>query len=250
MTKKIDIITIFPEYFDALEISLLGKAIQNDLIEVNVINLRDFAPAPHHNVDDTPYGGGAGMVMRADVLQGAINSCLSSSSDTDSDAVKPVIVFTSPAGIKFDQQLAHTFNEPEFDHIIFICGRFEGYDARLIPHYRGVLGEDKVIEVSIGDYVLNGGEVAVLVMIEAISRLIPGFMGNPESLIEESHELTQDGETLLEYPNFTKPRDFEGIAVPDVLLSGNHAKIAQWRMDQSLIRTVEQSSPPCHPEGA
>ncbi|MDR2508613.1 MAG: tRNA (guanosine(37)-N1)-methyltransferase TrmD [Candidatus Ancillula sp.] len=226
--KRIDIITIFPEYFEPLKLSLIGRAIENGVLEVNTVKLRDFAAPPHHSVDDTPYGGGAGMVIKPDVLSSAIDSVL------DDDAV---LIFTSPAGIKFTQPLAHQLKGDEFKHLVFICGRFEGYDARVVEYYRASLGAGRVFEVSIGDYVLNGGEVAVLVMVEAISRLIPGVVGNPDSLVEESHELSEDGVALLEYPNYTRPADFRGLSVPEVLLSGNHKAISDWRRGQSAQRT-------------
>ncbi|MDR0951170.1 MAG: tRNA (guanosine(37)-N1)-methyltransferase TrmD [Candidatus Ancillula sp.] len=240
---KISIITIFPEYFEPLKISLLGKAINKGIIEVNIINLRDFADPPHFNVDDTPYGGGAGMVMRFDILSRAIDSVLSDNCR---------LIFTSAAGIKFTQPLAHELagkkNNSEnnlgnsISDIIFVCGRFEGYDERVFEYYKAQLGlnnngDERVQEVSIGDYVLFGGEVAVLVMIEAVTRLIPGVVGNPESIVEESHELNENGKILLEYPNYTKPADFKGMKVPEVLLSGNHKKIREWRLEQSIKRT-------------
>ena len=168
------------------------------------------------------------MVMKPDVLALAIDSVLREDS---------LLIFTSPAGVKFTQSLAHQLKGDDFAHIVFICGRFEGYDARVVEHYREQLGEARVWEVSIGDYVLNGGEVAVLVMIEAISRLIPGVVGNPESLVEESHELEENGQTLLEYPSYTRPADFKGLSVPEVLLSGNHKAISDWRKQQSMRRS-------------
>lgn len=224
---KISIITIFPDYFSPLSLSLLGKAQRNNLVEFEIINLRSFAPMPHHNVDDTPFGGGPGMVMKPDVLFDAIESTRKPDS---------LIVFTSPAGVKFNQQVARNWSS-NFENIIFICGRFEGYDDRIVRHYQKTCGEEKVLEVSIGDFVLFGGEVATLSMIEAIVRLIPGVVGNPESLVEESHELNENDEALLEYPNFTRPQNFMGLEVPNVLLSGNHQLIANWRKEQSILRT-------------
>jgi tRNA (guanine37-N1)-methyltransferase len=255
---KLDIITIFPDYFAPLNISLIGKAIQSGIIDLRTVNLRDFAPPPHHNVDDTPYGGGAGMVMKPDILAAAIDSVRQENSR---------LIFTTPAGQNFTQKWAKYLAnvdadqiadqtepvpepEPEAEpvrHLIFVCGRFEGFDARVVEYYRSLLDEPisrNVYEFSIGDYVLNGGEVAAMVMIEAISRLIPGVIGNPESLVEESHEVNEDGENLLEYPAYTRPQNFRGLEVPSVLLSGNHQRITQWRQEQSAIRTRTSSTRP------
>ncbi|GHT81176.1 tRNA (guanine-N(1)-)-methyltransferase [Actinomycetota bacterium] len=222
--KRIDLITIFPEFFDVLNISLLGKAQEKGILQINTVNLRDFAPLPHRNVDDTPYGGGAGMVMRVDILAAAIDSVL------DDDAV---LIFTTPTGIRFNQQIARQLATTEFEHLVFICGRFEGYDARIVEYYTNTLGSGRVKLISIGDYVLNGGEVAALAMIEAVGRLVEGVVGNPKSLVEESFELQEDGDLLLEYPNYTRPQEFQGLEVPPVLLSGNHAKIQSWRREHS-----------------
>ena len=215
---KVDIVTIFPEIFDALEVSLMGKAARSQLVEVSVHNLRDAAPGVHKSVDDTPYGGGAGMVMSAEVWGTALDPVITPST---------VLIVPTPAGALFDQDAASRLATAE--HLVFACGRYEGIDQRVVEHYSDTT---TVLELSIGDYVLNGGEVAVLVMLEAIVRLIPGFMGNPESLTEESHE-----SGLLEYPSFTKPRQWRGLDVPEVLLSGNHEAIRAWRHEQSLART-------------
>jgi tRNA (guanine37-N1)-methyltransferase len=215
---KIDIVSIFPEIFDALDVSLMGKATASHLVDLSITNLRDFATGVHKSVDDTPYGGGAGMVMTAEVWGHALDPLVKPTS---------VLIVPTPAGALFNQetaaQLAHA------DHLIFACGRYEGIDQRVVEHYSEVT---TVMELSVGDYVLNGGEVAVLVMLEALVRLIPGFMGNPESLSEESH-----GAGLLEYPSFTKPRHWRDLDVPEVLLSGNHEAIRQWRHEQSVART-------------
>lgn len=218
---RIDAVSIFPGYFDALELSLMGKARDRGLIDFHVHDLRDFAYDKHRTVDDTPSGGGAGMVMRPEPWGEALDGIIEAS---DAD---PLIIFPSPAGDVFTQAMARELAaEP---HLVFGCGRYEGIDQRVFDEYaeRG-----RVRLVSIGDYVLNGGEVASIAMIEAIGRLIPGVVGNPDSLVEESHE---DG--LLEYPSYTKPAEWRGRRVPDVLLSGNHAVIEAWRHDQSVERT-------------
>ena len=216
---RIDIISIFPEFFGVLDISLLGKARERGIIDLGVHNLRDFTHDRHRTVDDTPYGGGAGMVMKPEPWGEAFDQVLRDESS--------VVVFPSPAGERFTQATARELAlEP---HLVFGCGRYEGIDQRVIAH---TATRARVREVSLGDYVLNGGEVAVMAMIEAIGRLVPGVVGNPESLTEESHE---DG--LLEYPSYTKPAIWRDLEVPPVLLSGNHGAIAAWRHEQQLERT-------------
>jgi len=227
---RIDIISIFPEFFGVLDISLLGRARQSGLIDLAVHNLRDFTHDRHNTVDDTPYGGGAGMVMKPEPWGEALDSVFSAGPLTDADANPaegPVLIFPSPAGEQFTQAMARELaHEP---HLVFGCGRYEGIDQRVVDHFAA---RGRVRLVSLGDYVLNGGEVAVMAMIEAIGRLIPGVVGNPESLVEESH---QDG--LLEYPSYTKPATWRGLDVPPVLLSGNHGAIASWRREQQIERT-------------
>lgn len=225
---RIDVVTIFPGYFDALELSLMGKARDKGLIDLNVHDLREFAYDKHRTVDDTPTGGGAGMVMKPEPWGQALDGILAASSGVqDPRTGDPLIIFPSPAGEVFTQAMARELAGEA--HLVFGCGRYEGIDQRVFDEYaeRG-----RVRLVSIGDYVLNGGEVASIAMIEAIGRLIPGVVGNPDSLVEESHE---DG--LLEYPSYTKPADWRGRRVPDVLLSGNHAAIEAWRREQSIERT-------------
>jgi len=218
---RIDIISIFPEFFGVLDISLLGKARERGLIELGVHDLRDFTHDRHRTVDDTPYGGGAGMVMKPEPWGEAFDAVLTTETST--------VVFPSPAGERFTQATARELAlEP---HLVFGCGRYEGIDQRVIEHTKTRPGV-RVREISLGDYVLNGGEVAVMAMIEALGRLVPGVVGNPESLTEESHE---DG--LLEYPSYTKPAAWRDLAVPPVLLSGNHGAIAAWRHDQQIERT-------------
>jgi tRNA (guanine37-N1)-methyltransferase len=218
---RIDIVTIFPSFFDVLDLSLLGKARQAGLIEVRTHDLRDSAHDRHRTVDDTPYGGGAGMVMKPEPWGEALDAIVG---DAASDAL---LVVPSPAGEPFTQQVARELAAEE--HLVFACGRYEGIDQRVVDHYAGRM---RVRLISLGDYVLNGGEVAVMAMIEAAGRLVPGVVGNPESLVEESHE---DG--LLEYPSYTKPAVWRGLEVPPVLLSGHHGRVAEWRRAQQIERT-------------
>ena len=221
---KIDVISIFPEYLAPLGLSLLGKAQSSGLVDISVHNLRDYTTDNHNTVDDTPYGGGAGMVMLADVWGKALDPLMVD--DTD-------LIILTPAGKKFTQRVAEEFAGKK--HLIFACGRYEGIDDRVREHYSNSeysARNIRVHEYSIGDYVLGGGEVASMVMIEAITRLIPGVLGNPESLAEESHN-TED---FLEYPNYSKPQEWRGVQVPAVLLSGNHAEIAKWRAAQAKLR--------------
>lgn len=218
---RIDIVTIFPSFFDVLDLSLLGKARQSGLIEVRTHDLRDFTHDRHRTVDDTPYGGGAGMVMKPEPWGEALDAIVG---DATSDAL---LVVPSPAGQPFTQQVARELAAEE--HLVFACGRYEGIDQRVVDHYATRM---RVRLISLGDYVLNGGEVAVMAMIEAAGRLVPGVVGNPESLVEESHE---DG--LLEYPGYTKPAVWRGLEVPPVLLSGHHGRVAEWRREQQLERT-------------
>lgn len=234
---RIDIVTIFPEFFDVLEISLLGRARAAGIIDLAVHDLRDFTHDRHRTVDDTPYGGGAGMVMKPEPWGEALDALLGPhpiagepgegvDGAPGADA-SPLVIFPSPAGEVFTQAEARRLvAEPR---LVFGCGRYEGIDQRVIEEAGS---RARVKLVSVGDYVLNGGEVAAMVMIEAIGRLVPGVVGNPESLVEESHE---DG--LLEYPSYTKPALWRGREVPPVLLSGNHGAIASWRRAQQLERT-------------
>jgi tRNA (guanine37-N1)-methyltransferase len=217
---RIDAISIFPEYFKALDISLLGKAREKEIIDLRVHDLRDFTHDKHKTVDDSPYGGGAGMLMKPEPWGEAFDEILPADGNV-------TIIFTSPAGEQFKQATAYELAKE--DHIVFACGRYEGIDQRVVD-YAATKGRVRLI--SLGDYVLNGGEVAAIAMVEAIARLIPGVIGNAESLVEESHS---DG--LLEYPSYTKPAVWRELEVPDVLLSGNHALIAKWRKEQQVERT-------------
>lgn len=215
---RVDIVTIFPEFFGVLDVSLLGRARQSGLIDVHVHDLRDAAHDRHRTVDDTPYGGGAGMVMKpepwGEMLDGIVTE-------------RSTLIVPSPAGHPFTQATARELAERE--HLVFACGRYEGIDQRVIEHYADRI---EVREVSLGDYVLNGGEVAAMAIIEAVGRLVPGVIGNPASLDEESHEAG-----LLEYPSYTKPAVWRGREVPPVLLSGNHGAVDAWRHAQRLERT-------------
>ena len=227
---KIDAITIFPDYFAPLQLSLLGKAQEGGLLSINVHDLRAQTKDIHHTVDDAPYGGGAGMVMLADVWGNAIDGVIEDGSD---------LIILTPAGRRFTQEMAQELSVAT--HLIFACGRYEGIDDRVREHYSQQEYAERNIrvrEVSIGDYVLGGGEVASMVMIEAITRLIPGVLGNPLSLAEESHN--EDG--YLEYPNYTRPQEWRGIEVPPVLLSGNHGAIATWRSSQARQRKDSNSN--------
>jgi tRNA (guanine37-N1)-methyltransferase len=221
---KIDVVSIFPEYLSPLNLSLLGKAQSAGLVEIEVHNLRDNALGVHGSVDDTPYGGGAGMVMSPEVWAKALDPLMVDNTD---------LIILTPAGKQFTQPVAQEFSS--HSHLIFACGRYEGIDDRIRQFYSApefAARNIRVHEYSIGDYVLGGGEVAAMVMIEAITRLIPGVLGNPDSLAEESH----NSEGYLEYPNFTKPAQWRGIDVPEILLSGNHAAIAKWRSEQAQER--------------
>jgi tRNA (guanine37-N1)-methyltransferase len=216
---RVDIVTIFPEFFSVLDVSLLGRARNNGVLDVRVHDLRDFTHDRHRTVDDTPAGGGAGMVMKPEPWAEALEAI---------GVQDAMVVFPSPAGELFTQARARDLSAR--DHVVFCCGRYEGIDQRVVDWARAQAKE--VLELSLGDYVLNGGEVAAMAMIEAAARLVEGVVGNPESLVEESHE---DG--LLEYPSYTKPAEWRGLATPEVLLGGNHAAIAAWRREQQLERT-------------
>ena len=218
---KVDIVSIFPDYLAPLELSLIGKARSAGLLRISVYDLRTWTSDLHRTVDDTPYGGGPGMVMRPEPWGGALDQLAGEGSR---------LVVPSPAGVPFDQGLAARFAEEQ--HLLFACGRYEGIDQRVMDHAATRM---PVTEVSIGDYVLFGGEVAVLVILEAVTRLLPGVLGNAESLVEESHV---DG--LLEAPVYTKPPSWRGLEVPEILRSGDHGKIAAWRREQALERTRQR----------
>ena len=271
---QIDIVSVFPEYFDVTGLSLLGKAQEKGLVTIRAHNLRDWTHDVHHSVDDTPVGGGAGMVMKPEVWGQCLDDLLgfpdgsslqqptsdqtadttnteeekeatkssgdksygiaseagSSADSHEAGAAGPVLIFPNPSAPLFTQADATELSRTK--RLIFGCGRYEGYDARIPDYYRNQ-GVD-VREYSIGDYVLNGGEVAVSVMLEAITRLLPGFMGNPESIVQESY--TGD-EPLLEYRQYTRPTTWRGMAVPEILTSGDHGKVDRFRRDEAIRRT-------------
>lgn len=218
---RVDVVTIFPEYLAPLRSALLGKAVERGLISVDVHDLRDWTHDVHRAVDDSPYGGGPGMVMKPDVWGDALDATC------PDDAL---LVVPTPAGRPFTQAVARQYAAER--HLVFACGRYEGIDQRVITD---AARRVRVDEVSIGDYVLVGGEVAVLVMVEAVARLLPGVLGNPESAQQDSFS---DG--LLEGPSYTRPELWRDLPVPDVLRSGNHAAIARWRRDQAIERTYQR----------
>ncbi len=226
---RIDVVTIFPAWFDSLDVSLTGKARSSGLLEIAVHDLRGWAHDRHRTVDDTPYGGGAGMVMKPEPWGEALDHVRGDG--------RPVLVVPTPSGTPFTQHIARELAGTQ--HLVVACGRYEGIDQRVIEE---AATSYDVRELSLGDFVLNGGEVAAAAIIEAVVRLLPGFMGNPESLAEESHE---DG--LLEYPVYTKPASWRGRDVPGVLLSGDHAAIAAWRRAESVRRTVARRPDLAHP---
>ena len=221
---RIDVITIFPGYLDPVRQSLPGKAIDAGIISVDVHDLRRWTRDVHHSVDDAPYGGGPGMVMKAPVWGEALDEVTTG---------ETLLVVPTPAGRLFTQSVAREWAGE--DHLVFACGRYEGIDQRVVDDAATRM---RVVEVSIGDYVLAGGEVAALVMIEALVRLLPGVMGNPLSHIDDSHSSENAG--LLEGPSYTRPPVWRGLAVPDVLLSGDHGRVASWRREQALLRTRER----------
>jgi tRNA (guanine37-N1)-methyltransferase len=215
---QFDVFTLLPEVFPPyLQSSILQRARQRDLVSVNVHNIRDYTHDRHHVTDDTPYGGGGGMVMKPEPVFEAVESILGS------EPACPVIMLT-PQGRVFSQTIADEFSRHE--QIALVCGRYEGIDERIREH----LVTD---EISIGDYVLTGGELPALTVIDAVSRLIPGVLGDPDGAFDDSH-----ASGLLEYPHYTRPPDFRGWRVPEILLSGNHGKIKKWRREQSLLRTL------------
>lgn len=227
---RIDVITIFPAYLQPLELSLVGKAIKGGQVELHLHDLRDYTHDRHRTVDDTPFGGGPGMVMKPEPWGEAIDAVVRSGSAD----VKPIIVVPTPSGDCFTQAGAASLADEPW--LIFVCGRYEGIDARVFDYYRQRFA---VRELSVGDYVLAGGEAAVLVMCEAVIRLLPGVLGNAESAPDDSFSLARKG-AALEGPIYTKPATWRGIDVPEVLLSGDHGAIANWRADSSRNRTAQR----------
>ncbi len=211
---KFEVLSLFPEIIDSFfTSSIMAKAVEKGIIDYSLVNIRDFAEDKHNTCDDAPYGGGAGMVLKAEPLARALDSV---------DGIKKRVIFPSPSGIAFDQKQAKRLSE--YDELVFICGRYEGIDQRIIDMY-----VDE--EISIGDYVISSGEISTLVIIDAVYRLLEGVISG-ESLLEESFT---DG--LLEYPHYTRPFDFRGMTVPDVLLSGHHFKISEWRRNERIRKT-------------
>lgn len=211
---KIKVLSLFPEIIDSFfTSSIMAKAVEKGIIDYSLLNIRDFAEDKHNTCDDAPYGGGAGMVLKPEPLAGALDSI---------DGLRKRVIYPSPSGIVFDQDQAKRLSE--YDELVFICGRYEGIDQRIIDMY-----VDE--EISIGDYVISSGEISTLVIIDAVYRLLEGVI-NDESLLEESFT---DG--LLEYPHYTRPFDFRGLTVPEVLLSGHHLKISEWRRNERIRKT-------------
>ncbi|GIG86543.1 tRNA (guanine-N(1)-)-methyltransferase [Plantactinospora endophytica] len=223
MLMRVDVVSIFPEYLAPLELSLIGRARAAGVLDVAVHDLRTWTSDVHRTVDDTPYGGGPGMVMRPEPWGQALDALVPAGRESGVRLLVP-----GPAGVRFDQALAHELAAES--HLLFACGRYEGIDQRVLEHAATRM---PVTEVSLGDYVLFGGEVAVLVIMEAVTRLLPGVLGNADSLAEESH-----AHGLLEAPVYTKPPSWRGQDVPEILRSGDHGRIARWRRDQALIRTA------------
>ena len=221
---RIDVVSIFPSYLEPLKLALLGRARADGLLTLHVHDLRTWAHDRHRTVDDTPYGGGAGMVLKPEPWGEALDE-LTSGQDMGR------LIIPTPSGTTFTQSLAEQLASEQ--RLVFACGRYGGIDQRVSNHYAKRM---PVSEISIGDYVLSGGEVAAMVIIEAVARLLPGFVGNPDSLVEESHVAGVGG--LLEYPVYTKPALWRGEEVPEVLLTGHHGRIARWRRDQALLRTA------------
>ena len=222
---RIDVVSIFPDYLAPLRLSLVGKAIEEGLLDLTVHDLRDHTHDRHRTVDDAPYGGGPGMVMKPEPWGECLDELLAGPPAT--------LVVTTPSGEPFRQPLAAELSTR--DRLIFACGRYEGIDARVMEHYRA---RTEVREVSIGDYVLAGGEAAVLVMVEAIGRLLPGVLGNADSAVQDSFAEGHGG--LLEAPVYTRPPEWRGLSVPPVLLSGDHGAVDRWRAEQSLALTRQR----------
>ena len=219
---RFDILTLFPEMFPGyLSQSLLNKAIQKGIVDVQIHDLRDWTEGPHRKVDDRPYGGGPGMIIMVEPVVKAVEA-IQRMDDTEAQ-----VVMTTPQGQRLNQRLVENLATTE--RFILLCGRYEGFDQRVVD----VL---KPLEISIGDYVLNGGEVASMVMVDTLVRMVPGVLGHAESSIQDSFSR---GNRLLEYPQYTRPRDFRGLEVPEILLSGNHPEIEKWRREQSLLKTKQ-----------
>ena len=229
---RIDVVSIFPDYLAPLRLSLVGKAVETGTLDLRVHDLRAHTHDRHRTVDDTPYGGGPGMVMKPEPWGEALDALFAETEPSGAGRRRPRLVVPTPSGRRFTQDVAHEYTED--DWLVFACGRYEGIDSRVMEHYAD---RTRVDEVSVGDYVLAGGEAAVLVIVEAVARLLPGVLGNPGSVGDDSFA-TGDMAALLEGPVFTKPSTWRGHEVPEVLLSGDHGKIAAWRRAQALERTT------------
>jgi len=223
---QIDILTLFPQMFQGpFSESIIKRAIDHGLVSINIHNIRDYTHDKHHTVDDYPYGGGAGMVLKADSIFETVES-IKPVTNSEKEVSELPIILLSPQGRLFSQQIALELSEQS--RLIFICGHYEGVDERVREH----LVTD---EISIGDYVLSGGELAAMVVVDAVVRLLPGVLGDEASPADDSHSAG-----LLEYPQYTRPAIFRGWSVPEILLSGNHAQIAKWRREQAIIRTLKR----------
>ena len=222
---KIDILTLFPEMFDALNHSILERATKKDLLKINLVNIRDFSKDKHKKVDDTPFGGGAGMIMTCQPLFDAIESVLTEQ-EKKQKSLCPVI-YMSPKGERLEQK--NVVGLAKYEHIVIVCGHYEGIDQRVIDHF-------DMQEISIGDYVLTGGELPAMVLCDAVARYVEGVLS------EGSTEEESFSNGLLEYPQYTKPRDYLGLQVPDILFGGNHQEIAKWQHEQSLKITRKRRS--------
>ena len=221
---RLDVVSVFPTYLEPLRLSLMGKAMQDGLLSLTVHDLRSHTRDKHQTVDDSPYGGGPGMVMKPEPWGEALDELVTA---------ETILLIPTPSGRPFTQAMAQELSSAQ--HIVFACGRYEGIDSRVAQHYQTKI---RVEEVSIGDYVLAGGEVAVLVMVEAIARLVPGVLGNEQSFADDSFAAGQM-ENLLEGPVFTRPPVWRDLEVPEVLTSGDHAKIAAWKHEQAKARTAQ-----------
>ncbi|MFT9039401.1 tRNA (guanosine(37)-N1)-methyltransferase TrmD [Schleiferilactobacillus harbinensis] len=214
---RVDVLTLFPDMFDTLHQSLLGKALEKGLWQLNVVNFRDYTHDKHQHVDDTPYGGGAGMLLKPEPIYEAM--------DALPKLPKRRVILLDPAGRQFNQTVADEWSQSE--QLVFICGHYEGYDERI----RALVTE----EASLGDFVITGGELAAMTMIDATVRLLPGVLGNEDSPITDSFATG-----LLEYPQYTRPSEYRGMKVPEVLMNGDHGKIGRWRYKEALRRTLER----------
>ncbi len=227
---RFDILTLFPSLFDGIfQESIVKRALEDERIAIDIHDIRDYAPGKHRVTDDAPYGGGGGMVMKPEPIANALEDLVDRElllRQKQRDTVEIPIVLLAPTGRRFDQETAQRYER--HGHIVLICGRYEGVDERINMLYA-------TEEVSLGDFVLSGGEIPAMAIVEAVTRLVPGVLGDMRAIVEDSY-----ASGLLEHPHFTRPREFRGLAVPEVLLSGDHAKVAEWRRQQALQRTLER----------